>query len=533
MTAADTIVNTTKFSKEKEPMAVNTIRRLAPLALVLLLGPAVSQFADAQDGVQDGYYIDDGRGVRFVQDGDPHSFQAESWKIELYKVGDTPRPPTNHWGLKTAKTAQNAMDQLRRSQEFELVWNSWLGRGRVQNASGTTYYNPRGPIAVVKPLRNHVRQSLASLESVQSRMQEKMDLFTQLTAVIKEGRSSHVGSVLHEYGTQIIKAMTDLGELQADMHSGLAPDIESINRGIDSILRDLEQAEKHEPALRQASHGSSQGVISDYQEYKQSLEKLGATGPAITRMARSRLNAWKKEAHAGNVEAQVLLGRAYELGLVDGRGNQQEANRLFLSATQRGNPAGMFNLAYYHETQEDYQAAMQLYVDAYKIGFPTSANSIAGMYINGKGVPKDRQKARHWYLLAANEGCSTAMYNLGKMFRSSSRYTHKDLFIEADNLEARKWFRRGALNGHVDSMYALASIEYIYFENCQESLRWLQILIDGARAGKETYGPVEIAVNEYEIVSRECQPRLKRDCENDWGPECVELDVVVEPRRRY
>ena len=92
----------------------------------------------------------------------------------------------------------------------------------------------------------------------------------------------------------------------------------------------------------------------------------------------------------------------------------------------------------------DYAGALREWRSVAKYGGVESAEAqilIAGMYFNGRGVPRDYAEAAKWYRKAAEQGAANAQFNLGLMYRIGQG-------IPQDDAKAVKWYRQAAEQGH-------------------------------------------------------------------------------------
>jgi TPR repeat protein len=67
--------------------------------------------------------------------------------------------------------------------------------------------------------------------------------------------------------------------------------------------------------------------------------------------------------------------------------------------------------------------------------------ALAEFHVNGRGVPRDHELAKSWFLRAASAGDAGAMFALGALYGGGHD-------IETDPEEARHWFGQGAERGH-------------------------------------------------------------------------------------
>jgi TPR repeat protein len=110
---------------------------------------------------------------------------------------------------------------------------------------------------------------------------------------------------------------------------------------------------------------------------------------------------------------------------------------------------------------------MQLAIDQYQMAandwFPFAIYAIGRLYANGKGLPKDPEKALLWYNKAAEHGQPDAQFELGRAYRRGDGFPK-------DAVRAVAWFQRGAQQGHAGAQYALGQM-YNFGEGVAEDPR--------------------------------------------------------------
>ena len=109
-------------------------------------------------------------------------------------------------------------------------------------------------------------------------------------------------------------------------------------------------------------------------------------------------------------------------------------------------------------------------------GFAPAQCLLGDIYLSGKGVQQDSQKAYEWFLKAAQQGDVKAQYRVGEMLNSGEAG-------KKDPAEAVQWLLKSAEQGMAESQYALG-ICYANGEgvetNYDEAERWL---LKAARQG--------------------------------------------------
>ena len=99
--------------------------------------------------------------------------------------------------------------------------------------------------------------------------------------------------------------------------------------------------------------------------------------------------------------------------------------------------------------QEDAQKAFALNAQAAESGMHDAVLAMGWFYLNGVGVERDIEQARHWYRKSARQGDCKAMFSLGQM-----------AFDDRDYADAALWFRRAVEKGHTVSLYWLGKLHW-------------------------------------------------------------------------
>ena len=124
-------------------------------------------------------------------------------------------------------------------------------------------------------------------------------------------------------------------------------------------------------------------------------------------------------AKAGDIEAKLAVGEAYELG-ENVKANGAEAAKWYREAALGGNLDAQFHLAKLvgkgaPGLKVDKATAIALLSNAAKKGHAPSQNLYGLMLQNGDGLAKDEKAAVEWYRKAADQGLAVAENNLGVM----------------------------------------------------------------------------------------------------------------------
>ena len=117
---------------------------------------------------------------------------------------------------------------------------------------------------------------------------------------------------------------------------------------------------------------------------------------------------------------------------------------------------------------KDYITAMALWQEAAMSGDAEAINGLGILSRYGRGVPKDLQQARSWYLMAAEKGLDRAQYNLGRLY-------DKGLGVGIDYATALKWYLKAADQGY-DRAQLVIGTKYIRGEgvpkNAEMARKW-------------------------------------------------------------
>jgi len=161
-------------------------------------------------------------------------------------------------------------------------------------------------------------------------------------------------------------------------------------------------------------------------------------------LAREVIAEVKRMAHEGDVEAQFLLGSAYEDGLAV-EPDAAASISWYAKAADGGHSVAIWNLAYHAARQGDHDQAAMYLTRAAEGGDVVAMNDLGVSYSAGKGVPKNNEMAMKWYRKAADLGLPLGMLNTGGLFE-----------IQGDWDQAFHWYKKAAQAGQPDGMHNLA-----------------------------------------------------------------------------
>ena len=158
------------------------------------------------------------------------------------------------------------------------------------------------------------------------------------------------------------------------------------------------------------------------------------------------LASLEKKASAGDAEAQIALGLAYD----QGRGIAQDrrtAAEWFAKAAAQGVAEAQFNLGTMYSSgvgvRKDEAKAVEWFEKAATQGFADAQFNLANMYATGRGTEKSVVKAIGWYDKAGVQGMTRAQYNLGLLYAEGA----KDEGVPPNSVKAYAWLSLAADDG--------------------------------------------------------------------------------------
>ena len=164
----------------------------------------------------------------------------------------------------------------------------------------------------------------------------------------------------------------------------------------------------------------------------------------------------EKAASAGDVEAQLELGKHYE------QSNHEKSTAWYSKAAQQGDAEGQFQLGLSYALgfgiEQDYSQANKWLARAAKQGSACAQLRLGFHYKAGLGVEEDPAKAYEWFLLAASQGQPDAETHLGNCYRDGYG-------VEPSLVEAVNWYLKAIADG---GEYAKNNLALCYIENTGE-----------------------------------------------------------------
>ncbi len=216
--------------------------------------------------------------------------------------------------------------------------------------------------------------------------------------------------------------------------------------------------------------------------------------------------ALEQKAELGEVEAQIVMGMAYEGGRVVPR-NYGKAFALFERAAASGHPMGENALALMYVmgegTSRNPVEAFKWFQKAAEEGYAQAVHNLGWMYYTGEGVQRDPAKAVELFRKAAERGSAGGMNRLAIAYEQGQG-------VPQDHAQAMNWYRKAAETGDVQAQFNLAQ-KYDLGRGVQkdhaEAAIWYR------KAAEQDYEPAQfdlaMAYHEGEGVPRDMQEAAK------------------------
>lgn len=183
------------------------------------------------------------------------------------------------------------------------------------------------------------------------------------------------------------------------------------------------------------------------------MGRLYDSGIGVAQDKQQALTWFTKAAEAGHVESQRVIGIYHAEGLGGLARDDKQAFDWYSRAAGAGNAKAMRNLAgLYVEgrgTPRDYAMAAQWYQKAADAGHVKARRGLAYLYYFGRGVPQDRTRAAQLFRAAADDGDEQASVNLGFV-----HYHGKG--VPQDFGKAREAFEKAANRGNAEAQLFMA-----------------------------------------------------------------------------
>lgn len=217
-----------------------------------------------------------------------------------------------------------------------------------------------------------------------------------------------------------VDAMTNLGLMQLSGGTGIPKDAKA---GMDLLTKAAEKDYGRAQYMLGLVYGSDMFGSADKEKAKYWLGKAAAKGnkkaAAVLRTLDKApppesLETVKKKAEAGDAEAEYILGSRYAQGWGVDKDSDAALKWLLLSAGQ-GHPLAQSDVAVRLLNANRTAEAIDWMTKAANKGVTNSQYELASIYLDGRLVQADRDKAVFWFKKAADAGDTRAIEALKQL----------------------------------------------------------------------------------------------------------------------
>ena len=212
--------------------------------------------------------------------------------------------------------------------------------------------------------------------------------------------------------------------------------------------KELTPEEKFAQTKREAEAGNAEAQFS--------LGAMYAKGEGVPKDTAKAVEWYQKAAEQGYADAQLKLGVMYAIS----EGVPKDAAKAvewFQKAAEQGNADAQFSLGWMYDSGEgvpkDSVKAAEWYQKAATQGNADAQGRLGFMYYKGKGVPKDAAKAAEWWQKAAAHGNADAQFSLGVLYANGEG-------VPKDVAKAVEWYQKAAAQGNADAQSKLSVMYY-------------------------------------------------------------------------
>lgn len=179
------------------------------------------------------------------------------------------------------------------------------------------------------------------------------------------------------------------------------------------------------------------------------LLAIGALAQNVEKLDKLPLDQLRNMAKGGNMHAQNELGLAYVFGTKTGQTNLVLAREWFERAAEQGLPAAQCNLASLYlggrGVPQDFDKAIDWYRKAAEQGFVQAQFALGWIYGTGRTGELNYKEAVKWYSMAAQGGDREAQMHLGLLHLKGEN-------LAPDYVQAYKWLNLAAAQGQTNAI---------------------------------------------------------------------------------
>lgn len=332
-----------------------------------------------------------------------------------------------------------------------IYWYQQAGQNSVrQFILGTYTVEGKGLVADKEKGMNQLNQSAedhfsyADFNLAVLKQQSGNDFLPNLIAAYGLG-NSHAGIVLADYYLAENSSAEKMNQAK-QIYSGLAEKGDQFAQLKLAYMLDKGLGASPDPIAAQRWYTASAEQGNPVAQYLLGqFYQLGQNGEPDYTLAKE----WYQKAATQLPKASVALGFIDET-VFD---NYSGALKAYEQAATKGDRLGSYNLAlmylYGKGVPVDFQKAKTLFTEASNQGSHEAMTQLGGIYFNGLGQPRDEQQGLSWYKKAAEMGEGNALYQLGLLSETG-------VATKIDFANALKFYQGASDQGNEKAMLALA-----------------------------------------------------------------------------
>jgi hypothetical protein len=331
------------------PLDVRTAIRLFTIGGVLLVGSAFRSIASHRELGNEIYVRQSGGGISRVAQ-EPNPSDVEYWIIYLYSKGVAADGGPAHWGAITAKTTEKALEELKRSQEFETKYGLF---GKTD-----TCFNPFGPIAVLRgsahtngrdtQIQARLREMQVILGGLEAEYGEVKSIYEAAKRragggdTDEQGSGGTIGETFKEYVKNLLDARERVLKLQEKLEniqgfSGLDAELEQASNMLKESQKAYDRLSNTSRSGGGAFGTSNTGWLNTRPDGRKEWIFFNADGTA--RVARLGENGWYDasggETYRWRVEgSDIIWGKEEAAGEWRIQTNGSRANGRYTDGTR-------------------------------------------------------------------------------------------------------------------------------------------------------------------------------------------------------
>jgi len=175
--------------------------------------------------------------------------------------------------------------------------------------------------------------------------------------------------------------------------------------------------------------------------------------------------------------------------------------------------------------QGDYDGAFAIFRPLAEAGDAEAQYNLAILYRSGRGVAKDLDASRRWFLRAAQQGLAAAQYQLGYLYDTGEGVEQSDRY-------AFLWYRKAAEQGHPKAQTNLG-VMYADGSGVAQDLKqaYVWFSLAAAQGFSPAFANLQVLAEAFSEQERESLRALSRDYFQKYVLPYQNQGMMRRPRR--